>query len=189
VASRFQEALHHNPAPKRIGTLRLRYEESMLLGQTVRPLSPLDWLPEALMAVGFGLGLIALISLLIPRTGNAWPVSLGVLAALAVLAAVRLDSVRATPLRFVLNFTNDTLRIDAAGRGRFRRQTIVVPFDNVTDVEVSQLEDGRFGIVLHCQAGSEAPHAFVLTRGVSPDNVDELRKFWRFLRSALGLKS
>jgi hypothetical protein len=189
VGNRFQEALVNNPAPRTIGNVRLRYEESMLFGDGVHRWSWRAWIPELLLVSGFAFALLSVGLLLLPGTTTTSPVILGVLAALVVLAAVRVDSLRSTPLRFVLNFLTETLFVDAPGTGRFRRQGLAIPFDDVTAVNVVTSSDAGETFQLEVSVKStKGPTTIVLLSEVAEARLDELQRFAHTLHAAFGIR-
>lgn len=129
--ARFADALADNPAPTRLGDIALRYEPSMLIGETPKGSQSL-W-PTVVWVGAVSCLVIALGLLLV----GAPLVAIGVMAglgALGMLAHTWLERVDRRQRRFVVNFATNSLRLDFVTPFAGRPRTLVVPFDAVKAV-------------------------------------------------------
>lgn len=127
--------------------------------------------------------LFALASVLL-STQAAFPWTGVVLAAVASALLLTVD--RLFPAvrrrRFVLNFATESLRIDDLPP---RPRTRMLPFDDILALEVTAQRNGQFSLVATTRG---QPSTETLLRDVSPDDVDALRKLWRVLTDAFGIR-
>jgi hypothetical protein len=186
VANRFDQARKAHPAPRAVGDVALRYEPSMLIGETQRPLR--SWRPSAVWvaAVAAGLSAIALLLTNAPLGGAAAVVAL---AAALLWVAVWLERLDRRRRAFIVNFGTTSLRLDFVTPFAGRPRTLVVPFDAVRAVDVFEQDGGQ-----HCLTVDFVPHAGattvlreVLAAYVPPEQQEELRRLERVLRGAFGL--
>ena len=92
--------------------------------------------------------------------------------------------------RFVLNFATESLRLDRPSGMAAASQSTVVGFGEVTDVEVVPRRAGTFALVAtYHPAPGATPVTEVLIERVGPKDVPHLRRVWRLLRGAFGLKA
>lgn len=129
--ARFADALADNPAPTRLGDIGLRYEPSMLIGETPKGRESL-W-PTVVWVGAVACLVIALGLLLV----GAPLVAIGIMAglgALGMLANSWLERVDRRQRRFVVNFATNSLRLDFVTPFAGRPRTLVVPFDAVKAV-------------------------------------------------------
>lgn len=189
---KFEDALEENPIPSRVGDVQLRYEPSLLIGEARRGGALDDLLSEAALVGGIACGVSGVAILLFSRSGF----GVGVAAALALGAglllwvAASLRKRRKLGRRFVLNFATESLRLDApAPRSAMPRST-VVHFDAIREVAVLVRDDERFSLVVDYAPSPAAPdvHSEVLVDDVDSGEVEELRRIWRMLRGAFGLR-
>lgn len=189
---KFEDALEENPIPSRVGDVRLRYEPSLLIGEARGDGVRGDLLSEAALVGGIACGVSGVALVLFSRSGF----GMAVAAALALSAggllwvAASLRKRRKLGRRFVLNFATESLRLDApAPRSAMPRST-VVHFDAVREVAVLVRDDERFSLVVDYAPSPAAPdiRSEVLVDDVDPDEVEELRRIWRMLRGAFGLR-
>jgi hypothetical protein len=178
--ARFSEVLAQNPAPAALGDIALRYEPSMLIGETPkleRSLRPtIAWL----LGISLLLAAFAQLVLLTDSLGVA------VLGALAIAAATRLERFEKRQRRFVANFTTTTLRLDFASAIVGYPQTLNVDFDDVQAVEVLPQADGALCLVVDFRYRGRLLRE-VLTAYVPEDKRDELERLHRLLEGAFGL--
>jgi hypothetical protein len=174
--------------------LRIRYDGEVLTAKALRPLSRREWAPESLMMVGLSLAAATVLFLLLPGQGTTVPLVLGLLALFTVAFAIRLDARRRVPARFALNFATERMQIDLAGTGRFRPHAFSLSFDDVESLQLTEASDGtlqlrtRFKLPARKENAEPAIREVVLAEGIPPNKVDELRRFYRLLHNALGLR-
>jgi hypothetical protein len=125
---RFADTLAAHPAPSRLGDVALRYEPSMLIGET--PKAARSLAPTAAWVVGIAALVVALGLLLAgaPVAPIAVMVALG---AVGAFASVWLDRLDRRQRRFVANFATTSLRLDFVTPFAGRPRTLVMPFDAV----------------------------------------------------------
>ncbi|MBI5481421.1 MAG: hypothetical protein HY906_21355 [Deltaproteobacteria bacterium] len=181
----FQKRLEQHPAPKRLGDIELRFEPSMLIGETARGLK--SWRPTAASALGVALVLLA-VGLLITGVPEIVSGLLVALAAAAFIAAVRLQRVDSRRRRFVLNFLTNSLRLDFVTPIAGKPRTLVVPFDAVRAVELLEQGDGlRCLTVDFVVAGGRELLREVLAANVPAAQAPEAERIQRVLEGAFGL--
>lgn len=181
--ARFADVLHENPAPRRLGDVRVRFEPSMLIGETAPPSrglkSTVAWL-AGISALLFAVGALVL------------QVDLVLVALLAALGAAGLlaaSVLRARQRRFVVNFETNSLRLDFSNPITGRPRTMVVHFDGVRAVDLHTQVDGT-----HCLTVDfvPAPSAKALLREVlaayiGPGQLEQAQRLQRVLEGAFGL--
>ncbi|MDP3502321.1 MAG: hypothetical protein Q8S33_18445 [Myxococcales bacterium] len=181
----FRQALADNPAPAKLGDVSLRYEPSILVGETRA--GHLTWKPPALSALGGGLVLAAVAALVF--VDSLWSVSaLLSLAAAAFLGSVRLSRLERRKRGFVVNFATTTLRLDFVTPLAGKPRTLLVPFDDVKAVGLVQQADGRscltIDFVMEPEVLREALAAFI-----TDDELVQAHRLVRVLEGAFGLGS
>lgn len=179
----FADALQSQVPPGRVGEVRLRFEESLLIGE--RAARPGLW-PEALgvLALGSGLGTLTLLTVdgsLLLACG------LAVLSAAFTGTAISTRGRLRSPERFVLNFATESLRLDAPSRAG-KATCEVVPFDSVVDLRVVPTGRHGFGLALDYAGADGGTRATLLVKHSGADEIDDLRRLWRVLRHAFGLR-
>jgi hypothetical protein len=207
----FTDALDQNPAPLRLGDVRLRYEPGRLMGESLPPSLWERQLPgiclslAALCALG-ALGGVLLESQPLPVIS----LLLAVGAVALVGLALRLEG-RLGRRRFVLHFATETLRLDQLRWAPGSSRTELVHFDAVRAVEVVERASRRYALVVAWSEGKpadkpqeeepqddafqeEAPpndeplRRAVLVEGVGPKEQEALLRVWRLLHNAFGLR-
>lgn len=181
----FRQALADNPAPAKLGDVSLRYEPSMLVGETST--APATWKPTALAALGVGFVVGAVAALL--GIASLWPgAALLSLAAATLLGSVWLSRFERRKRGFVVNFATTTLRLDFVTPLAGRPRTLLVPFDDVKAVGLMEQGDGRSCLTIDFSVQGdvlrEALAAFIAT-----DELDQARRLARVLEGAFGLGS
>jgi hypothetical protein len=168
-----------------LGDIALRYEPSMLLGET-------DALPRTLrptLAWTAGLiGLIATLGLFVldAPIASLW-LSVGASAACFALAT-RLEAWERRRRRFVANFGTTSLRLDFVQPISGRPRTLVVAFDDVKAVDLVRQRDGA-----HCLTVDFAPDPGpqvlreVLAAYIADHELEQARRLLRVLEGAFGL--
>lgn len=198
----FTDALDQNPAPHRLGDVRLRYEPGRLMGESLPPSFWERQLPGACLILAALCALGALVALLLERQ----PVPilslvLGVGALALVGLALRLEG-RLGRRRFVLHFATETLRLDQLRWAPGASRTEQVHFDAVRAVEVVERAPQRYALVVAWGEGpppaepqeedtpqEEPPlRRAVLVEGVGPNEEEALLRVWRLLHNAFGLR-
>jgi hypothetical protein len=184
---RFEEALRESQVPRRVGDVRLRYEQRLLIGETTRLRG---WADGALLmaAVGSGLGCLALLILSSTTASLVGAAGLAILAGLSFAASTFIEQRARRPRRFVLNFDSETLRLEAPARMTGNPRSLTIPFDAIRDVAVVTGPGRGFWLEARFEEdGGE--RAQVLVDRVAPGEVETLRRVWRLLRDAFGLRS
>jgi hypothetical protein len=178
----FEDALQNQLPPDRIGEVRLRFDENILIGAR-EPRRGL-W-PEVGGVLALGAGIVAVVFLV---QGG----SLLAAGALALLSAALTGfSIAARgrlrgPTRFILNFATESLRLDAPDR-LGRTVSEVVPFDSVRELTVVPTAPRHFGLLLEYTDAAQTPRRAYLVQQSPAAEVEELRRAWRILRHAFGL--
>jgi hypothetical protein len=181
--ARFSEVLESNPAPATVGDVVLRYEPSMLIGETPKPRTTLK--PTGAWVIGLALllsagGYVVLSNELAP------PIALAIGGALFVAAASWLERLEKRQRRFVANFATNSLRLDFSSPIAGYPRTLVIPFDDVQAVDVLEQADGALCLVvdfaLHGRVLRE-----VLAAYVPVDHRAALERVQRVLSGAFGL--
>lgn len=186
MPGRFEEALAQNPAPARLGDVRLRYETSLLIGEadpTVR--GPLF---TAVLSVGSAFGMSALGALVL----DAPDVVAGLLALAtggSFFAAVQLDQRARRQRRFVLNFATTSLRLDFSTPIANQPRTIVTHFDGVRDCALVTQGDGQIAITADfvTSASSQQVLREVLVANIPLADEETAVRLHRMLSAAFGL--
>lgn len=178
----FRDRLETQRPPERIGEVRLRYEDSLLVGERARRRAL--W-PElaGVLALAAGLGALALLLVSGPLLAVG---ALALLAAALVGLSVAARGRQRIPERFVLNFATESLRLDGPDRTG-RASSEVVPFDAVRDLEVVPTGPGQFGLLLEYTAADGEVRQRLLVRHGPAAEVETLRHGWRVLKRAFGL--
>ena len=141
--ARFADALESNPAPQALGDVTLRYEPSMLIGET--PKGKPTWRTSATWVAGLSFLLFAAGALILQW--DVWVVGLLLgLGAAAIGFAAWLERFEKRQRRFVANFGTVSLRLDFNSPIAGQPRTIVVPFDAVRATELRAT--GRWRVML-----------------------------------------
>jgi hypothetical protein len=136
---RFADSLAAHPAPSRLGDITLRYEPSMLIGET--PKVPRSLLPTVAWLLGIAALLIAL-GLLLVDAPIAPIAVMAALGAIGIAASIWLDRIDQRQRRFVANFATNTLRLDFVTPFAGRPRTMVMPFECVQDLQLVEQGGG-----------------------------------------------
>ncbi|MFZ5440512.1 MAG: hypothetical protein ACOZQL_10925 [Myxococcota bacterium] len=181
--ARFSDALASNPAPAALGDVVLRYEPSMLLGET--PKQPRSWLPTLAWLLGISL-LLGAVGVLVLSASDALLVVFLVLGAAAIAAATRLERFEKRQRRFIANFATVSLRLDFASAIAGYPKTLVVPFDAVKDVSLVPQADGARCLLVDFQLGDRLLRE-VLVAYISEGQLADAERLERVLHGAFGL--
>lgn len=180
----FRQALVENPAPSRLGDVGLRYEPSMLIGETASGAA--TWRPTALRVTGLALIAVGLLVLL--TSSNTIALAVLSLSAAALVGSVWLARHERRRRGFVANFVTLRLRLDFMTPIAGRPRTLWVPFDDVKTVTLMEQGDG-----LHCLtvdfADDGAVLREVLVAFIEADELPAAARLARVLEGAFGLGS
>ena len=184
--ARFENALADNPAPRRLGDIVLRYESSMLIGETPRARR------SAKPTVAWAMGLSALVATLgtfVARAPIGLTALLLCLGALGLAVATRLEILERRSRRFVMNFATTSLRLDFVTPFVGHPKTLVVPFDAVRAVGLSGQADGAWCLTVDFEPSQRSPGLFreVLAAFILPDELEQAHRLRRVLEGAFGL--
>ena len=181
----FADVLESNPAPRALGDVTLRYEPSMLIGETAK--SKATWRSSFVWAGGFSLLLFAVGALMLQ-----WDTSIVVVllagGAMAIAGAVRLERLEKRQRRFVANFGTVSLRLDFTSPIAGQPRTMVVPFDSVRAAELLPQADGATCLCVDFER-DRALLREVLVAHIPESQRAEAERLERVLRGAFGLGS
>lgn len=181
--ARFADALATHQAPAAVGDVSLRYEPSMLIGETAAPRRSIR--PTFTWTLGVSSLLLGVGVLL----GDA-AVGLGVglvLGGGALLgAAAWLERLEKRRRRFVANFATNSLRLDFATPVAGYARTLVVPFDAVKALALVEQEDGARCLLVDFAVGPSTLRE-VLVAFIPTSQDAEAERLERVLRGAFGL--
>lgn len=178
----FEDALQSQLPPERIGEVRLRFDENILIG--ARPPARRLW-PEAAGVLALGAGITAVVLLIQGGSllaAGALALLSAALTGVSIVARGRLLG----PTRFILNFATESLRLDGTDR-LGRTVSEVVPFDSVRDLTVVPTAPRHFGLLLEYTDAAQALRRVYLVQQSPAAEVEALRRAWRILRHAFGL--
>lgn len=183
--ARFADALESNPAPQALGDVTLRYEPSMLIGET--PKGKPTWRTSATWVAGLSFLLFAAGALILQW--DVWVVGLLLgLGAAAIGFAAWLERFEKRQRRFVANFGTVSLRLDFNSPIAGQPRTIVVPFDAVRATELVRQVDGASCLCVDFERG-QALLREVLVAYISDEQLPDASRLERVLRGAFGLGS
>ncbi len=181
----FEAALAEHPAPARLGDVSLRYEPSMLIGETPRPQRSL----RPTLAWGAGLtGLVATLGLFVLEAplASLW-LTVGLSAACFALAT-RLEAWERRRRRFVANFGTTSLRLDFVSPIAGQPRTLVVAFDDVKSVDLVRQADGAHCLTVDFAPGPQTQVLReVLAAYIGEHELEQARRLLRVLEGAFGL--
>lgn len=198
VAS-FAEALEENPAPRRLGDVRLRYEPGRLLGESLPPSFWRRLLPGACLVLAALCTAGAVVGVLLGGEGavGSVPLALGMVAVALVGFALQLEA-QLGRRRFVLHFPTERLRLERLRWAPGATRAEWVPFDEVTSVDVVERAPGRYALVVVWRPGGtkgpDSPSSEAGTRRellvehIGAHEQEALLRVWRLLHNAFGLR-
>ena len=194
VAS-FTEALEENPAPRRLGDVRLRYEPGRLLGESLPPSFWRRQLPGACLVLAALCTAGAVVGVLLGGDGavSSVPLALGMVAVALVGFALQLEG-QLGRRRFGLHFSTERLRLERLRWAPGATRAEWVPFDEVTSVDVVERAPGRYALVVVWHPGGkdpqrqEEPRREVLVEHIGAHEQEALLRVWRLLHNAFGLR-
>jgi len=184
----FSHALEENPAPRRLGDVRLRFESGRLIGESLPPAFSRRLLPLMCLvgATACALGAVACL-LLEPTQSLPLAALLSGLCVGLVGAALWLEA-RLGRRRFVLHFLPRTLRLEYLAWAPSTTRAAWVPFARVQAVEVLERAPQRYALVVDWQLEGQPPQRAVLAEGITALEEEALLRVWRLLMNAFGLK-
>lgn len=184
--SRFADALAAHPAPSRLGDISLRFEPSMLIGET--PQAPRSLAPTVVWLVGIA-SLVVAVGLLLVNAPIAPIVIMAALGAAGVAANVWLERIDKRQRRFVANFATNSLRLDFVTPFAGRPRTLVVPFDSVKDLQRVEQGDGFWCLTVDFVPLVGKPQVLreVLVAFIPESERDDAERLERVLAGAFGL--
>jgi len=182
--SGFAQALVDNPVARTIGDVTLRYEPSMMVGETEA--ASASWRPVALSWAGFALIVGGLASLLFAGQGLA--ACLIGSGGVVVAGSSWLERREKRKRGFVLNFATSRLRLDFVTPFSGKSRTLLVPFDAVKAVELREQADGAGCLTVDFLV-DEALFREVLIAFIPSTQADAAQRFTRLLEGAFGLGS
>lgn len=184
--ARFADSLAAHPAPTRLGDITLRYEPSMLIGETPH-------VPRSLWPTGAWLGgvsaLVVALGLLLASAPIPAIVACAVLGALGLWATVWLDRIDRRQRRFVANFATNSLRLDFVTPFIGRPRTLVVTFGSVKGVSLLEQGDGRWCLTVDFVplTGKAQVLREVLAAFITEEQREDAERLERVLEGAFGL--
>jgi hypothetical protein len=181
--ARFADVLESNPAPQALGDVTLRYEPSMLIGETARRKS--TWRSSAIWVVGLSLLVFSLAGLMLGWDLSASAACL-VLGALGIGGAVLFERFEKRQRRFVANFGTVSLRLDFTSPIAGYAQTLVVPFDSVRATGLLEQEDGASCLCVDFELDGALLRE-VLVAYIPQTQLAEAERLERVLKGAFGL--
>lgn len=152
MSEKFDSALSASPAPRTVGDVTLRYEPSMLIGETARR-KP-GW--RSLLAWLFGISslLLGLGGLLLHWA--VWPI--GILLSgggLGLALAVWVGRLETRRRRFIINFAEASLRLDFSSPIAGYPRSMRVPLTQVRCVTLERQGDGASCLCVDFVRGSQ----------------------------------
>lgn len=181
--ARFADALETHKAPAVLGDVSLRYEPSMLIGETAAPtrtIRPTFTWTLGLTSLLLGAGLLL--------TDAPLALAGGLISGGGALigAGVWLDRLERRRRRFVANFATNSLRLDFATPVAGYARTLVVPFDAVKALALVAQEDGARCLLVDFTVGPSTLREVLVAFIPAAQDV-EAERVERVLRGAFGL--
>ncbi len=180
---RFADALESNPAPHALGDVTLRYEPSMLIGETANRKA--TWRASAIWVIGVSL-LICSVGALVLQAEFSLVVALVLLGGAGIATAVLFERFEKRRRRFVANFGTVSLRLDFTSRIAGHARTLVVPFDSVKDAALLRQADGASCLCVDFEHRGELLRE-VLVAYIPDAQLEEAERLERVLKGAFGL--
>jgi hypothetical protein len=191
VGVSFADALVENRIPPRVGDVRLRYDEGRMVGESLPPTVSQRLLPELCVVLAGACALGSMTLLAVAPSQYGVPVALGLAAAAFIGAALRIEA-RLGRRRFVLHFATETLRLERLTWAPSATRTEAIPFDDVTAVDALQRPSGLYFIRVTYKTGPKErreERTAILVDQIRPSEEETLRRVWRMLHNAFGLKA
>ncbi len=181
--TRFAQALEDNPAPRKLGDVTLRYEPSMLIGETKRTRS--SWVVSVVWVAALSCLLLAFAALTL-TWGTERTITLLAASGIAFALANRLERHVKRQRRFVVNFATTSLRLDFSTPLLAHPRTMVVPFGAVRDVALTQQADGALCLLVDF-VWHESLLCEVLVAYIMQEQRSDAERLERVLQGAFGL--
>ncbi|EAU64325.1 hypothetical protein STIAU_4781 [Stigmatella aurantiaca DW4/3-1] len=161
-----------------------------MVGESRPPSWPRRLLPELCLLLAALCALGSLGTLLSAPSHLGAPIAWGLLAGACVGLGLRLEG-RLARRRFVLHFRSETLRLEHLTWAPGTTRTQVIPFDDVTSVEVvHRPASGRRALLVAWRVTPEQPsRQAALVEHILESEEETLRRVSRMLRNAFGLKA
>jgi hypothetical protein len=187
VTGRFVRALADHPAPRVLGDVALRYEPSMLIGQTAK--GRRTWRPTLAWLAGFSALLFAVGLFFSARVDEGLIAGCALLGATALAAATWLDLRDRRRRCFVVDFLTSSLRLDFVSPIAGRPRTLVLHFDGVRAITLFDQADGAHCLTVDFVSTRDAPTLLreVLVAYITPAQHEDARRLQRVLEGAFGL--
>ncbi len=184
--SAFEAIRQSQQIARTVGDISLRYEPSMLIGETARPTR--SWQATLGWTVAFA-SLIVTLGLFLLDAPFAALVVIVAFAAGALFFASFLAQRDRRRRAFVVNFETYSLRLDFTTPFAGRPRTLVVHFDGVRGVDLLEQGDGRLCLTVDFVP---APGAQTVLREALAANIparqrDDAERLERVLMGAFGL--
>ncbi|MFY0569185.1 hypothetical protein ACN28E_35925 [Archangium lansingense] len=188
----FSEALEENPAPRRLGDVRLRYEPGRLMGESLPPSFWRRQLPGACLVLAALCTAGAVVGVLLGGSEGlgSVPLSLAMVAVALVGFALQLEG-QLGRRRFVLHFPTERLRLERLRWAPGATRVEWVPFDEVSSVDVVERAPGRYALVVAWRPGGKdgkETRREVLVEHIGAHEQEALLRVWRLLHNAFGLR-
>jgi hypothetical protein len=153
-------------------------------------------LPELCIMLAALCALCSITLLVVVPTQYGVPVVLGGVATALVAAALKLEA-RLGRRRFILHFATETLRLERLTWAPSATRMETIPFDDVTAVDALQRPSGHYFIRVTWKATApksgkqeqREERTAVLVDQIRPGEVETMRRVWRMLHNAFGLKA
>ncbi|MFT3707592.1 MAG: hypothetical protein QM817_07975 [Archangium sp.] len=181
--ARFAAALESNPAPSALGDIGLRFEPSMLIGETPKARTTIK--PTAAWVIGialllFSAGVVVTVTNVVPA------IALAIGGALFIGAGVWVERLEKRQRRFVANFMTNSLRLDFSSPLAGYPRTLVIPFDDVSAVELLEQDDGKLVLVVDFEL-QRRQFREALAAWIPADKRPDAERLQRVLHGAFGL--
>lgn len=179
----FADVLESRPAPQALGDVTLRYEPSMLIGETAKRKS--TWRSSAIWVAGLSLLLFSVGGIVLGWNLSVSAVCL-VLGGLGIAGAVLFERYEKRQRRFVANFGTVSLRLDFTSPIAGYAQTLVIPFDSVRATGLLEQEQGGVCLCVDFELDGALLRE-VLVAYIPEDQMVEAERLERVLKGAFGL--
>jgi hypothetical protein len=178
----FAQVLEAQQPPRNLGDVTLRYEPSLLIGEA-KAQTKSRW-PFVFLVFALAFSLMTL-AFFVVRVSTEWMGAGAALSALMFLARFLMDEREKRRRAFVLNFRDNTLRLDFVTPFNGQPRTLIVDFD---DVKAVNLEDNAIGCWLTIDFLREGRLLRdVLVTSIRPEDRGSAERFLQTLSAAFGL--
>jgi hypothetical protein len=181
--SRFAQALETHPAPRALGDVTLRYEPSMLIGETAK--TKPGWRSKSAWLLGVSLLLLSLGALVLGADMALFaPLLVG--GGTGLGGAIWLERHEKRRRCFVANFATITLRLDFTSPIAGYPRTMLVDFDDVRAVALLPQVDGASCLCVDFEREGKLLRE-VLAASIPEAQHAEAERLARVLVGAFGL--